>query len=248
MKLNYRDKVILLAFLSVLVVVAAIFGLIRPKANKIEEDEAALAKVEKEWQEADSKIQAIPGLQDVINKSYDDSKKLSDDFIDRTLIDEPYEFDKYMQEYVDKCNGDGKIFEAQSVELGSQSTTAIDYYYFTPGVLTSTMFDAADINGNYQAEIDEQLAKSNALSQRTKETIVKTQYGISVNANKEGIWEFLKTINDMKTSIIIDSVSISDYSFGEDSATPETPSDGTSQATFVVSLYSVFPMDKPVVD
>ena len=42
MKLNYRDKVILLVLLSIIIVVAGIFGLINPKNEDIKTDEAKL--------------------------------------------------------------------------------------------------------------------------------------------------------------------------------------------------------------
>ncbi len=251
MKLNYRDKAILLIFLSILVVVAGIFGLIKPKFEDIEKHEQELSKVKTEWAQIESKINEIKPLQDAIQDSYKESSELADDFVDSSLISSTYKLDQFMQPHVDACNDEEKemTFWAKSVEVGSMSTTTLSYYYFKPSVLTSSMFDAADINGNYQAAIDEQMTESNALSERTAETVIRTQYGLNAEANKKGIWAFMDKINSLDTAILIDSVNIADYSFGaSEEPEPGEEKKDTSQATFVISLYSVFEMDEPVVE
>ncbi len=251
MKLNYRDKAILLIFLSVLVVVAGIFGLIKPKFEEIDKHEKELSAVKAEWAQIETKINEIKPLQDAINESYNESSELADDFVDSSLISSTYKLDQFMQPHVDACNNEEEElkFRAKSVEVGSMSTTTLSYYYFKPSVLTSSMFDAADINGNYQAAIDEQMTESNALSERTAETVIKTQYGLNAEANKAGTWAFMDKINSLDTAILIESVNISDYAFGAgEEPEPGEEQKDTSQVTFVISLYSVFEMDEPVVE
>lgn len=251
MKLNYRDKAILLIFLSILVVVAGIFGLIKPKFEEIDKHEKELDKVKAEWAQIESKINEIEPLQNAIQESYKESTELADDFVDASLISSTYKLDQFMQPHVDACNDEEKkmTFWAKSVEVGSMSNTTLSYYYFKPSVITSSMFDAADINGNYQTAIDEQMAESNALSERTAETVIRTQYGLNAEANKKGIWAFMDKINSLDTAILIDSVNISDYSFGASvEPKPGEEKKDTSQVTFVISLYSVFEMDEPVVE
>lgn len=254
MKLNYRDNVILLVLLSIIIVVAGIFGLIKPKNEDIKTDEAKLKTVKADWAAMDDKIKAIPGITEDIEDDHEEYAKLASDFVDRELIsslyeDDTYKLDQFMQPHIDACNTDGAKLEAKSVEVGKMSTATLSYYYFRPNVLTSTMFDAADINGNYQKEIDEVMEESNALSQRTEETVLRTQFGLAAEANKQGVWAFMEKINSLNTAILIDSVNIADYSFGEDKELEEgeTPKD-TSDVTFVVSLYSVFDMDEPIVE
>ena len=55
-------------------------------------------------------------------------------------------------------------------------------------------------------------------------------------------------INSLNTAILIESVDITDYTFGEANLEPGQVSDNKSEVTFVISLYSVFEMDEPVVD
>lgn len=239
MKLNYRDRMILIGVLAVAIILVGIFALIRPKVNDIKEDNASLETVKEDWSEIEDKINAIEPLQEAILQSYNDSQKLAGDFVDSTLIDSTYELDQFMQPYVDECN-----LEISVLDLGDLSTINLSYYYFEPVVLTSSMFDAADINGNYQAAISAVQEESNSLSQRTEETVMQARYGISAKGTREDIWKFMDKINELDSAILIETVNISDYTFGEDNPA----SDGRSDVTMIVSLYSVFEMDEPVVE
>lgn len=244
MKLNYRDRMILLGVIAAAIILVGVFALIRPKAQDIKKDNQRLEEVKAEWSEIETKLNAIKPLQDAILKTHQESKDLSDDFVDVSLINSTYKLDQFMQPYVDECN-----LEALIVDLADPTTTPLDYYYLEPAVLTSSMLDAADINGNYQKLMDMVQAESNSLSQRTAETVIQTKYGIMAHGSREDIWKFMEKINSLDTAILIDSVNIADYTFGENAQLAEGEvSDGKSDVTFVISLYSVFPMDEPVVE
>lgn len=243
MKLSYRDKMLLLGVAALAIIALGIFLLIKPKITEIKEDNKTLSEVKADWKEKDDKIQQIPGLQEAITNTYKESKKLSDYFQDLSAVETQYKLDEFMQPYLDECN-----IEVTSLDLGSPSVSEIGYYYFTPSVVTSSMFDAADVNGNYAAAVNAAKAESNSLSERTKESVVRTQYGVAAKAEKEDIWAFMEKINSLDTTIIIDSVNISDYTFGEEARKEDPTVEETSEVTFVISIYSVFPMDEPVVE
>lgn len=244
MKLNYRDRMILLGVIAAAIILVGVFALIRPKAQDIKKDNKRLEEVKAEWSEIETKIDRIKPLQDAILKTHQDSKKLSDDFVDVSLINSTYKLDQFMQPYVDECN-----LEALIVDLADTDTAPLDYYYLEPAVLTSSMLDAADINGNYQELMDKVQAESKSLSERTAETVMQTKYGIMARGTRDDIWKFMKTINSLDTAILINSVNIEDYTFGENAQLAEGEvSDGKSNVTFVITLYSVFPMDEPVVE
>lgn len=242
MKLSARDLNILYGLLAVVIILLGIFLLIKPKAEEIKADDATLVTVKEEWDAIEVKKNAIEPLQKKIKDVYTDSKKISDGFIDVEKINYTYKLDQFLQPYLDQCN-----MVASSVELAEVGTSTLDYYYFTPVPLTSSMFDAADVNGENQAGIDAILEESNAISARTAETVISTRYGLAARGSREEIWSFMQAINDMKTTILIDSVDISDYTFGEDTPAGEE-NDGKSDVTFTISLYSVFEMDEPVVE
>ncbi len=239
MKLNYRDRMILLGVIAVAIVLIGVFLLIKPKIEEIKEDNTTLTTVQTDWEEKEKLIAEIKPLKEEINDSYNASAEICKKFIDVELIDYQYELDEYMQKTVDECN-----LEVVRLDLSAPVTAPITYYYFEPTSLSSSMLDAADIDGSYSAKINAVMAESNSLSQRTQETVMQTKYGILAKGEKQNIWDFMTAIDEMNTSVVIDSVSIADYTFGE--GDPE--SDGRSEVTMVVSFYSVFPMANPNVE
>lgn len=257
MKLTYRDKMLLLGVLAVAIILLGIFFGIKPKSDEITEDNATLEQVKASWEEMDAKIQQIPGLQDAINTSYEDSKKLSGDFVDLSVLGityvngeaqatngaEQYKLDQLMQANLDECN-----IEVKSLDLGVPTVTEIGYYYYTPSVLSASMFDAADINGKYSEAVNKIKEESSALAARKSEAVVHTQYGVVGYAGKQDIWDFMEKIDSLDTTILIDSVSIADYTFGEEARKTDPTVEEKSDVTFIISIYSVFPMDEPIVE
>ena len=239
MKLNYRDRMILLGVIAVAIILIGIFALIRPKINDIKSDNAKLDEVKAQWSEIESKINEIEPLQKSIKDTYSDSIKICGNFVEKEKVDSTTKLDKMMQAYIDECN-----LEIQTLDLAEQSISQLNYYYYTPPVLTSTMFDAADVNGNFAAERALERAESTALSERTAESVIVARYGFTAKGNKEDIWSFMEKIDSLKTAVLIESVNIDDYTFGED----DPASDGRAVVTMIVDVYSVFEMDEPVVE
>ena len=249
MKLNYRDRVILLAVIAIVVLLGGFFGLIKPKFNDIKENKTTRDSVQQEWDGLDAKIQQIPTLRDDIFSG--------EEVADGNLISfmQPYQLDKYMQSIMDESN-----LKVMSMEAGSIQDSTLDYYYYTPTVPTTAILDLADLNGNYTAEISKKLEESNALSERVPENLFVQQYGVSVKATKDDLWNFMEKIHEMNKAIRIDSISISDTNFGVDpstgklSATAEKMKDasgkeaGVSEVTMVLNLYSVYELDEPVLE
>lgn len=250
MKFSYRDKMILIGLATAVIVLLGVFLGIKPTIKNIKDDKAELKKVEEEWTEKKAKIDKIPGLQEDINTTYEASKKLSEEFISRDVFGAEYtndgstfKVDKFLQEHLDECN-----IEVRTLDIGAPNIAEIGYYYNTPSVLTSSMLDAADVNGNYSEQIDDIKAESNSLSQRSREPVIRTQYGVSAKATKEDIWKFMDKIKSLDTTILIDTVTIADFTFGEDLEQVDPEDRDKSDVSFVISAYSVFPMDKPVVE
>lgn len=252
MKLTYRDRIILLVLIAAVILIGGFFGLIKPRYNDIKENKQALTAAEEEWNGLDAKIQQIPGMKDKITEIYNASTKLSDDF--QKEYKETEDLDKYMQKIVDECK-----LKISNLEVGAAGDTTLEYYYYTPVIPTTAIFDLADINGNYAKEVNKKLEESNALSQRTAENLLMQQYGISFKSTQENLWKFMDEI-DKEKSMVIESVNIADTDFGVNPETGEliegveTQTDstgktvGVSQVTLIVDIYSVYELDKPVLE
>ena len=247
MKLNYREKVILGAVLAFIIILAGIFGLIKPKAQDIKDDKKTLAAKQDEKEDIEKKIDEIEPLKKDIDTLYKETNDMVDDFVEYNDIFTPDLLDQYMQEYADKCN-----VKVSTLNVGALANGTIDYYYFTPTTLSEELFASADVNGDQQALREKDEAESTSLSEREKGQAMTAQYGISVKGKKEDIWAYMDAIKEIDDAVIINSVAISDYTFGEDLSDEEKAAlgddEGKTDVQFVVSLYSVYDMAKPNTD
>ena len=103
MKLNYRDKIILGVLLAVVILLLGFFLLIKPKKADIESDKATLTQVQQQKDEIDAKIAEIKPLQKQIKETYDDTTKLTGDFVAYNDINNPRKIDQYMQHFCEDC-------------------------------------------------------------------------------------------------------------------------------------------------
>lgn len=237
MKLNYRDKVILGILLAVIIAIAGFVGLIKPKNEEIKEDEALLVVKQEEQADLEARIARIQPLKTNIDETYEETNKLISDFIPLSEIDSAVKVDQYMQHYAEECG-----VRIENLEISANKEASLDYYYLeSEGLPSQEMRDMADLNGEYAEQDAKYNAESNALSQRNVETIIQSQYGVKVTGTKEALWNYLKAIEELKKTMIVNQVRIEDYSFGADAleaegGTPqtsvdETPNDETQPET-----------------
>ncbi|MDE6796487.1 MAG: hypothetical protein K2J36_00520 [Ruminococcus sp.] len=212
MKLNYRDKVILGILLAVVIAIAGFVGLIKPKNEEIKEDEALLIEKQEEQADLEARIARIEPLKNNIDDTYEETSKLIEDFIPLSEIDTAMEVDQYMQHYAEECG-----VRIDNLEISANKESTIDYYYLeSDGMPSQNMRDLADLNGDYAEQDAKDNAESNSLSQRNVETIIQSQYGVKVTGTREALWNYLKAIEDLKKTVIVNQVRIEDYSFGAD--------------------------------
>ncbi len=226
MKLNYRDKVILGIILAVIILIVGFVLLIKPKNEDIKMDKATLATKQEEQADLEARIAKIEPLKDNINETYEETAKLTADFIPLGDVNTVTKLDKYMQYYAEESG-----VRIDNLEVTSPKEASLDYYYDDDtSVLASDMLSMADLNGEYSEAQNELLAESTALSQRNVETVVQTQYGVKVTGTKEALWAYLQAVKDLEKTMIVNQVSITDYSFGADSAeenSQQTPAEET---------------------
>lgn len=213
MKLNYRDKIILGIVLAVIILIAGFVGLIKPKNEEIKTDEATLTTKQEEQADLEARIAKIQPLKDDIDQVYEDTAKLTSDFIPLSDINNTDKLDQYMKHYAEESG-----VRIDNLEVSQPKEFSLDYYYTDQTILASDMVNMADLNGDYEKAQNDILAESTALSQRNVETVIQTQYGIRVTGTKEALWKYLKAVEELKKTMMVNQVSISDYSFGADSA------------------------------
>lgn len=243
MKLNNREKVILGVVLAIAIVLIALLGFVKPKIAKIKADKVVLEQKKEEERDIRAKIDMIPKLITRINETYEETKKLSDDFVEINSIANTYDLDQLLQSYAEE--NEVKVMQLSAGEVGDET---LDYYYLESKELAKDFFSSADLNGGYTEMKEKQNAEENALKDRDTETVIGADYAIKVIGKKENIWKYMQAIADQDQTIIINSVQISDYTFqgDEDEKGRITPKEnGESEVTFNLTLYSVYEMEKP---
>lgn len=262
MKFNYRDKIIAGALLAIVILLVGFFVPVKNMSKQNKADQKILTEKEKIKADYEAKIAKIPSIQESIRGLYAEASEATKIFVPLEEVQSQVEVDNYMQKYADDCK-----IKIKNLELGSTTVTPISYYYTANKDTFSKLRAQADVNGTLQEAYDTAVAESTALSQRSKENVIKTQYAMKVTGTKENIWKYLETIKNFDKAVVINSVSISDYTFGKEAAKkagvelPESK-DGEevsvqagdkvikniSDAQIVLSLYSVIEMEEPDVE
>lgn len=262
MKLNYRDKIIAGVLLAIVILLIGFFVPVKNMSKQNKADKKILAEKEAVKAEYEAKIAKIPSIQESIRSLYSEASDATKIFVPLDEVNSQVNVDNYMQKYADECK-----IKIKNLELGSSTVTPLKYYYISSKDSLSALRAQADVNGTLQEAYDASVAESTALSQRSKENVIRTQYAMKINGTKENVWKYLDKIKSFDKAVVINSVNISDYTFGKDAAKKagvELPDskDGeevsvqagnntiknTSDVQIVLSLYSVIEMEEPDVE
>lgn len=263
MEMSYRDKVILIVLLIILVLVGGFFALIKPKYQAWKESKTLYATTKTEWDGIEQKKNQIPILQDGIKKDYNDYKKIAQIFVNdafksanETWRNEKtsYEIDQYLQPSIDECS-----LEVDNMALQDVKEETIEYYFCEPDVLTYSLLEAADVNGNYNAEVAKVMKEATVLSQREVAEVMCQPVELTVTTNKENLLMFLDKLSEEKNAVLIEAVSVDNYQFNDGLESTVTGPDGqvmtvvqeaadgngTSSVTINIAFYNAKPIDEP---
>ncbi len=235
MKLNYRDRVLLMVALVIIILVAGIFALIKPKAEEISSNQKKLEQKEKEWAELEAEIAQIPDIQARITEKHGEAVELAEYFLEYEVIDNSYELEQFLQPYLDKDGLDVNV----SMNITEPKAEVLNYYYYTPNVVTYSIYEHADFDGSLALEMEKKLEESLDLSARTSQQVAASTVTFTCKGSKDELKAFLKDIKDLDTTINVTAVQIGDYTFNED-MTPEEEAHSTIEkgdASMTVTVY-----------
>lgn len=257
MEMSYRDKMIALGLLIVIILAVGFFALIKPKYEKWQSHKATYQTTKETWDGIDMKIQAIDPLKTSITNDYNEAQKEAAIFINtafasanETFTNEKtsYEMDQYLQAAIDECK-----LEVTAMDIPAVSAETMEYYYYTPDVLTYSLLEAADVNGEYAKMVALKMAESIILPERETVQLMTETITLTVDGTKENLMLFLDKIKEDNNAVLVNSVSISDYQFlggleiGPDGEPIITPgAEGTSSMTLAISFYNAKEIDEPI--
>lgn len=254
MKLTYRDKVILGIVLAIAIFVAGYFALIKPKNETIKNDNDKLSSLEETEKDYKKKIEQIEPLKKTINDTVAETNKITEKFVDRKKIENPVLLDQFMQHFANENN-----IYLKTLAAGDMADSSLAFYYIDGRDIGSGLRSLADINGDYQKEVDKANAEATAIKQRESSPVLITQYGITAEGKKEDLWKLMDAIEKYDDTLLINSVSFSrlakkDEKEGSNENKSEEeehkriePEDEVS-ISMVISLYSVYDLQQVNVD
>lgn len=247
MKLNYRDKIILLVFVMLVIIIVFVAWPIKGTKDKIKVNEQTFASVSKVKEDYERRIAQIPVLEGRITKVYEEAAPLSDIFIEPM---ESYKRDQYMQKFFDENKAE--VVGSYSVPLSE--STKLEYASYTPHVVVYPILEAAEMNaeGSLFMEIDENRAKAlgRALDIKTIEAqdVESSQVVTSVKVKKEDLMKFLDAVKNASTGIRITQLSVADYTFGKIEKEPDPENIDYALVTLTINFYSMQKVQEPIFD
>ncbi|MGN0587461.1 MAG: hypothetical protein ACI4JF_09260 [Oscillospiraceae bacterium] len=108
MKLSYRDKVIFICAIVVIILVAGFFLFIKPKYGEMNSAKAQLKAKESEWADIEAKINTLPDLVTQLKALAEQVEDVQEPFLND--VDEngkqqaPYQNEQFIKEILDSCN------------------------------------------------------------------------------------------------------------------------------------------------
>ncbi|MBR1529994.1 MAG: hypothetical protein IJ642_11950 [Oscillospiraceae bacterium] len=235
-EMSYRDKMILLIISVIIILAVGFFALIRPKYNDLVADRAVRQTTQEEYDGVQEKIAQIEPLKKGITEDYEKSKAIAEMFVNEAFDSVNGTFDNLkanviMDQYVQPVIDESEL-KVSGFNLGGISSETIEYYYYTPDVLTYSLLESADVNGNYAEEVTDLLKQSSTLSERETAEVMTNQISLEVRGKKENLMTFLAKLNGeegaeveggedglgkdiAENAVRVTSIDINDYTFGE---------------------------------
>ncbi len=274
MEMSYRDKMILMVVGVIAILAVGFILLIKPKYEAWESHKVTRDQKKTDWQAIEMKLDQIEPLKKTIQDKTDDAQKTAEIFVNtafdnanKTYTNEKnsYQLDQYVQEAINKSE-----LQVTSMDIGATTAKTVSYYYYTPDVVTYSLLEAADINGEYQTDVAKVMLESAVLSQRTTADVMSVDMTVGFRGTKDQMMTFLDEMNAETNAILISSIKVGDYTFKgglnlDEQENPQfdengnqiidsRPADrneegdeeGTSDITVVLSFYNAVPIDDPV--
>ena len=216
MKLGYRDRVVLMVAIIIVILGIGIFVFIKPKWEALNSNKQTLETVQEEWDAKLIDFDRIPKKQDTINKRYEEGLKVSEEFTDEM---DSVALDKFFQEQFGNVeqNKTDEVTVRQALSVTDETPQTIGYYYYVPNIVVYPLYEVADLDGSLAQEAAQKLLESNILSARTAQSISTGSNTFTVRINKDDIMAMLDAVKAYadahKDAMMITSVSFKEYDF-----------------------------------
>lgn len=218
MKFGYRDRIILMVVIVLVIFGVGIFGFIKPMRDKMKKAEQQLATAEGDWDMQLREFDRIEPIQNKIERKYTEGSEYAEKFTDEMT---DVELDEFLRnEFInteDMIEDEAKV--RNSVSLTADTTSSVSYYYYTPSIVTYPLYEYADLDGSLADALAEKMHDSDILSQRSPQTVGAGTASLVIQMKKENLMNLLDRVDQYAKShndaMMITSVTIEDFTFNE---------------------------------
>lgn len=227
MKLSYRDKVILLCVIVVIVLVAGFFVFIKPAAANSDTAKLALEQKQAEQAEVQAKIDTLPTLIETLKSTAETVDELQMNFLDDQL---PYQNEQMLHEILAK---DGVEIISMNVSYTSEGSKS-EYMVYPKNVLAYELQINSDLYHKLPQEVYDKYNKvPNPSGATAKIAVTSVTIGYTEPYDIKDVLSFVDTIAGDDRTMTVLAIS-----------TGEKPEDNRDiEGTISMNLYSVNKMD-----
>jgi len=219
MKFGYRDRIILMVVIVLVIFGVGIFGFIKPQRDKMKKAEQQLATASADWDMQLREFDRIEPIQKKIDRKYNEGAEFAEKFTDEMT---DVELDEFLRnEFVnteDMIEDEAKV--RNSVSLNADTTSSVSYFYYTPNIVTYPLFEYADLDGSLADSIAEKMRESELLSKRAPQTVGTGTASLVIQMKKENLMNLLDRVDQYAKShndaMMITSVNVDDFNFNKD--------------------------------
>lgn len=229
LKLSYRDKVIFIVVMIILVLVGGFFLLIKPKFQDVEKAKSNLATKQQQKTDIDTKISTLPGLIQAMKDSATEIKEKQEIFLPEG---HPYENENYIRAFLNELD----------IQLASMNTNYTEALPISRYVVEEKHILAYDnkMKADIYKELPEEVYNkyNNVVREPYADAIIGvTNMTVSFKSDLEleDVYNVIDRIADDEKTIILNTVS-----------TAEVPLDNEEphvMSTVNLTLYCIYPLN-----
>ncbi len=222
MKLNFRDKVILLIFIFIVICIIGFVSFVKPQIETIQASTAALATKQAELKTVEERVASLPDVKKSVKDKYKEIKeRVEKEFLPEM---ETYELDKYIQPIIEENK---LIYKGMDTQLAEAS--ALEYYTYDYRDLQYDINTAANLNGVTPK-------RTSITVSTTPEMVPTTTLAFEMGFDEvEQIFAFCDSVKKFNKSCYVSAI-------GDGEKDEET---NELKGTVAVTFYGVEPVTEP---
>lgn len=229
LKLSYRDKVIFIVAMIILVLVAGFFLFIKPKFKDVESAKFTLEEQQAKQAEIDEKINTLPDIIDTLKVTATEIGELQEIFLDEG---HPYVNETYIREMLNEL-------DIEVLQMNTNYTAAEEifkYVVFPKNILAYENKMNADLYNELPQEVYDQY--NNVVKETGATAIIGvTHMNVKFSSDLElnDVYAFMDRIAEDEKTVILNAIGTEDIT--------EVTDEPVYEVEATITMYSVFPLN-----